>query len=69
MRVQFEIDEDVLAKIDKYAKMQGLNRTTFIRSCIGDRLMAYEKLFNIVENNVHDMCMVGDAKSSEVRNV
>lgn len=64
MRVQFEIDEDVLAKIDRYAKMQGLNRTTFIRACIGEKLMAYEKLFNIVENNVRDACMSNDCMST-----
>lgn len=66
MRIQFELDEDVVAKIDKYAKMQGLNRTTFIRVCIGEKLMSYEQLFGIVEDKVRDVCLVDDFKVLEV---
>ena len=66
MRIQFELDEDVVSRIDKYAKMQGLNRTTFIRACIGEKLMSYDQLFGIVEKNVRDVCLVDDIKSMEV---
>ncbi len=62
MRIQFELDEDVVEKIDRYAKMQGLNRTTFIRACLGEKLMTYERVFGIVEKNVQSVCLTDDLR-------
>lgn len=60
MRIQFELDDDVVARIDKYAKMQGLNRTTFIRACVGEKLMSYEQLFGMVEKKFNGVCMTDE---------
>ena len=67
MRIQFELDDDVVGKIDRYAKMQGLNRTTFIRACIGEKLMTYERLFGIVEKNVRDICLPDGLMTVDVK--
>ena len=55
MRIQFEVADEIVTKIDSYAKQSGLNRSTFIKVCIGDKLMMYDKAYGLIEKMGYEM--------------
>lgn len=54
MKVQVNVSDDLVKKIDDYAKMMGVSRSSLCAVFIGQGVMGYEKAFEISEKFLHD---------------
>lgn len=51
MRLQITVNDDLVKKIDKYAKMVGISRSAMCALWIGQGVVGYEKAEQIMNNN------------------
>lgn len=49
MRIQVNLSDDIVGKLDLYAKKIGVSRSAFCAMSIGQTVMSYEKSFDIVK--------------------
>lgn len=49
MRVQVNVSDDLVKKIDEYAKVMGVSRSALCSVWIGQSAMSYEQSFSIVQ--------------------
>lgn len=49
MRVQVNVSDDLVKKIDEYAKVMGVSRSALCSVWIGQSAMSYEQSFAIVQ--------------------
>lgn len=49
MRVQVNVSDDLVKKIDEYAKVMGVSRSALCSVWIGQCVMGYEQSFSIVQ--------------------
>lgn len=49
MRIQVIISDEMVKRIDKYAKMMGVSRSALCSVFIGQGVMGYDKTFDIVD--------------------
>lgn len=49
MRIQVNLSDDIVEKLDLYAKKIGVSRSAFCAMSIGQTVMTYEKSFDIVK--------------------
>lgn len=50
MRVQVNVSDELVEKIDNYAKTMGVSRSALCSVFIGQGVMGYDKSFQLVEN-------------------
>lgn len=46
MKIQVTIDDEVVKKLDEYAKLFGTSRSAICSVAIGEKLLSYEKTIN-----------------------
>lgn len=51
MRLQITVNDDLVKKIDKYAKMIGISRSAMCALWIGQGVVGYEKANELINNN------------------
>lgn len=51
MRLQITVNDDLVKKIDKYAKMIGISRSAMCALWIGQGVVGYEKADELISNN------------------
>ena len=49
MRVQVNVDDEMVKKIDAYAKRMGVTRSALCSVFIGQGIMGYEKSFEVLD--------------------
>lgn len=49
MRVQVNVDDEMVKKIDAYAKKMGVTRSALCSVFIGQGIMGYEKSFEVLD--------------------
>ena len=54
MRVQVNLSDEMVGKIDEFAKKVGVSRSAFCSMLIGQGCLSYEKAFDIA-NNMSDV--------------
>lgn len=50
MRVQVNLSDEMVKKVDGYAKAMGVTRSGLCATLIGQGIMTYDKSMNILEN-------------------
>ena len=49
MRIQVNVSDMMVEKIDKYAQMMGVSRSALCSMLIGQGIMGYDKAFDIMD--------------------
>lgn len=63
MRLQITVNDDLVKKIDKYAKMIGISRSAMCALWIGQGVVGYEKADELISNNT--MKFLEDASTTK----
>lgn len=50
MKVQVNVSDDFVAKIDKYAKAMGVSRSALCSMFIGQGIMGFDKSFQVIDS-------------------
>jgi len=50
MKVQVNVNDDLVKRIDYYAKKMGVSRSSLCGMFIGQAVMTYDKSFDILDN-------------------
>ena len=50
MKVQVNVSDDFVAKIDKYAKAMGVSRSALCSRLIGQGIMGFDKSFQVIDD-------------------
>lgn len=50
VKVQITLSEDMVNRIDDYAKAMGISRSALCATFIGQGIMSYDKSFDIISN-------------------
>lgn len=50
MRVQVNLSDEMVTRVDKYADMMGVSRSALCSMFIGQGIMAYDKSISMLEN-------------------
>ena len=53
MRVQVNLNDELVKKIDEYAKMIGITRSSLCAVYIGQGVLGYDKAFEMIEQNMN----------------
>ena len=62
MKVQVMLNDNLVEKIDGYAKMMGISRSALCATFIGQGIMTYDKSFSIMND-------MGDLYKKEIEKV
>lgn len=54
MKIQVNISDDLVKRVDEYAKTMGVSRSALCAVFIGQGVMGYEKAFELSEKFLHD---------------
>lgn len=63
MRVQVNLGDSLVKKVDEYAKEMGVTRSSFCAMIIGQTVMSYDKAFEMLGNAVNNT--IKEAKTDE----
>ena len=50
MRVQVNLSEEMVSKVDKYSSKMGVSRSALCSLLIGQGIMSYDKSFEVMDN-------------------
>lgn len=50
MRIQVNLSDEMVARVDKYAEMLGVSRSALCSVFVGQGVMGYDQAFKIVSN-------------------
>lgn len=50
MRVQVNLSEDLVSRIDKYAQMVGMSRSSLCAFFVGQGVMSYDKSLEVLQS-------------------
>lgn len=53
MRVQVNLNDELVKRIDNYAKMIGVTRSSLCAVYIGQGVLGYDKAFEMIEQNIN----------------
>lgn len=65
MKVQINLSDDLVAKIDKYAKAMGVSRSALCGVWIGQTVMSMERTLETGQKLIADLFSDADAKSDD----
>lgn len=51
MKVQVNLNDDLVKEIDRYAKMIGVTRSSLCAVYIGQGVLGYQKAFELIDEN------------------
>lgn len=63
MRVQVNVDDEMVKKIDLYAKKMGVTRSALCSVFIGQGIMGYDKSFEILDRYGQSLELGAEAKA------
>ena len=55
MKVQVTMNDNIVKRIDEYANMLGISRSSLCAVWIGQGLMSYDKSFKLIDNVQGDL--------------
>lgn len=65
MRIQVNLSDEMVEKVDSYASKMGVNRSALCAVIIGQGILTYDKSFEVVESVGEK---IGQEVSEKVRN-
>lgn len=64
MRVQVNVDDEMVKKVDLYAKKMGVTRSALCSVFIGQGIMGYDKSFEILDRYGRSLELDSEAKAN-----
>jgi len=61
MKVQVNVNDELVARIDYYAKKMGVSRSSLCSMFIGQSVMTYDKSFDILDSVAKSQLQSSDA--------